>query len=1189
MIRRGRRRLRGKSRQRTDAARHARLESLEARSLLSISLLGGLVGVESNVAIVQGAASTRPADLIAQSAHDEPGSEEAMDPNAPEFVLHHGDTIPNFAQNPDRISIASGSWFHPATWSGGVVPQAGEVVQIGGGTTVVYDAVSDVAIRAVGVNPGAHLKFATHVNTRLVVSELMVLAGAHLEIGSEAEPVASNVTAEIVIADQPLDLARDPRQFGAGVLGFGKVEIFGDAKSRTWVRLGAEAHAGDLRLELPETVTGWHAGDTLVLPDSRQVHSSLVEAFEKGTGGWSPQWEEVVIDHVEGTTVWLTAPLQYDHLGARSADGTLDRSPHAALLDRNVIVRSENPQGTRGHVLMTERAEVDIRYARFSDLGRTDAFRSLDNTTFDQEGNVTHIGTNQIGRYSLHMHHLIGPHNPTNEGYQFRLVGNAIDAGRKWGVTVHATSFGLVQDNVGYDIDGAAFVTENGTEIENEFLRNIAIRVEGVGTENNDAAQAGEYGRAGSGYFFRRSGNIIRDNVAANADFAGFSFFGQYVTDVTFPLFRGADPHDAAETYKRRYSPPGVFAANEAYGAMTHGLDIASPNANGRDGRIDPISFDDMVVWHAHKRSINSFNTDFVTLARPVVLGDVTTFENYDARRPTTGIAVDRGLNADLRVIDARIEGQTYGITTPRSGGGSDHGTVIEGGLLQNYVNLRIPSAARGSIGNAMDVRNVRFRALTFRSGTVGPLGDIERPYNIFMEYVGEGHHMDLGGNSNGNLVVSDVVTIYDYEQIPGNDFRVYYIQQRGDFVVPQTSAQFIAAPVPGLTNTQLWAQHSLAIAGAVAPSSGQLSHPEIFGLAFSLLPSSPSFSIAGPASGIRGQPRPFTFALEGQSDSYRFDVDWNGDTLVDESVVASEAVTVAHIFPEVGVYHVSVVASPIGGGESLVANHTIAIASAALQPDVARPERMNLVVGGTLQADEIDVRSGGPGEVLVTTGPANDRRVDTYQGVTGRVLVYGQAGSDVLTAEMLSSLRAELCGGEGDDRLTGGSAADLLLGGPGNDYIRGGAGNDRLDGGPGDDRLEGGTGNDVIQGGAGNDTLYGDAGADILVGGYGQDRLIGGDGDDLLIGGVLQASNEMAAIRAEWTSDRQYIDRVTNLRGMGTGPRSNGNVFLRSGERLIDDGAVDHLMGEAGADWHVAALNDIVTGLEIGEVLPTF
>ena len=45
--------------------------------------------------------------------------------------------------------------------------------------------------------------------------------------------------------------------------------------------------------------------------------------------------------------------------------------------------------------------------------------------------------TNQFGRYPLHIHHLMGPVNTANSGYQFRPVSNAAVDGRKWPLTLH--------------------------------------------------------------------------------------------------------------------------------------------------------------------------------------------------------------------------------------------------------------------------------------------------------------------------------------------------------------------------------------------------------------------------------------------------------------------------------------------------------------------------------------------------------------------------------------------------------------------------------------------------------------------------------------------------------------------------------------------------------------------------------
>lgn len=379
-----------------------------------------------------------------------------------------------------------------------------------------------------------------------------------LQIGEATQPILPQVTAEIVIADQALDFENDPSQFGTGLISLGKVTIHGSVLNQTWTRLSVEPKAGDTVLVVSQPDPTWQAGDTLVLPDTRQVPTSQTQQF--ASGYLPPHWEKVTIDRVVGDQVFLTQPLEFDHLGARDADGTVKLLPHVAILDRNVIIRSENPDGTRRHVLFAARADVDIRYARFQDLGRTDAFRDLDNTTFDDAGNVTHIGTNQIARYAVHFHHVIGPENPTNTGYQFELVGNTVDGGRKWAVTVHDSSYGLVNENVVYDAQGAGFVTEDGSEIENVFRDNIAIRIVGTHFDGYSGTQEGDYGRGGSGFWFRRGGNLVAGNVAADSSYAGFVFSGYFNTGtVTLPLFRGAMKHVDGQGYAAELNPASFF------------------------------------------------------------------------------------------------------------------------------------------------------------------------------------------------------------------------------------------------------------------------------------------------------------------------------------------------------------------------------------------------------------------------------------------------------------------------------------------------------------------------------------------------------------------------------------------------------------------------------------------------------
>src|SRR5262249_32185097 len=153
------------------------------------------------------------------------------------------------------------------------------------------------------------------------------------------------------------------------------------------------------------------------------------------------------------------------------------------------------------HTLFTRSADVDIRYVLFQQLGRTT------NADLDPV-------TNHIGRYSLHMHHIKGPLPIPADGYQFTLKGNAVDGDTdgvrsKWGITIHDSHYGLIEDNVVYNVAGSGIVTEDGSESYNVFQRNFVMRISGTGARLDG-------GRDGVGFWFRGPNNYIRDNVATD-------------------------------------------------------------------------------------------------------------------------------------------------------------------------------------------------------------------------------------------------------------------------------------------------------------------------------------------------------------------------------------------------------------------------------------------------------------------------------------------------------------------------------------------------------------------------------------------------------------------------------------------------------------------------------------------------
>src|SRR2546426_2746026 len=251
--------------------------------------------------------------------------------------------VPDFCVSRTITSVSSGPWSNPATWCPGRVPAAGEVVRIAAGTTVTYDALADASIACVGVE-GA-LRFRSDINTRLRVGTLLVKPSGELTVGTAASPIGPSATTEIIIANQPLNTSIDPSQFGTGLIGFGKVTMHGAAKTPTFTRIANEPRTGQTTLTVAGPVSGWRVGDRIVLPDTRQLTAN--ERF----AAIRPQFEDFTIAALSGAQVTLNRAITYNHDGARNAQGVLELLPHIGNLSRNVVIRSENPAGTRGHTI----------------------------------------------------------------------------------------------------------------------------------------------------------------------------------------------------------------------------------------------------------------------------------------------------------------------------------------------------------------------------------------------------------------------------------------------------------------------------------------------------------------------------------------------------------------------------------------------------------------------------------------------------------------------------------------------------------------------------------------------------------------------------------------------------------------------------------------------------------------------
>ncbi|MFO0946520.1 MAG: PKD domain-containing protein [Planctomycetota bacterium] len=362
---------------------------------------------------------------------------------------------------------------------------------------------------------------------------------------------------------------------------------------------------------------------------------------------------------------------------------------------------------------------------------------------------------------------------------------------------------------------------------------------------------------------------------------------------------------------------------------------------------------------------------------------------------------------------------------------------------------------------------------------------------------------------------------------------------------------------------------------------------------------SGPAASVSGASTVIRGMEAVFTLYASDpspvdQAASFTFNIDWDGDGSVDQTVNGSSGTQVTHVFANKGHFAVKVSATDKDGNTGGIGSFDVDANAFGLVVD---GDDVHLVYFGSAGDDHVEFEQID--EITISVHSLMDdgvsvNLVESVSGVTGVVIAVGAGGDDQLVATGLITKTAYFLGGIGNDTLRGGSADDQLFGEDDVDDVFGGLGHDLVDGGGGDDLLYGewenpekGTvfGIDTILGGDGNDTIhgdgdggegtidliYGDAGDDLIYGDgnvgkkTATDTIHGGLGNDTIYGDSDGGESAADLIHGEEDNDVIFAD------GSEGGDTANDTVFGGSGDDILygdgGEGASDSLMGEAGND----------------------
>jgi hypothetical protein len=609
-------------------------------------------------------------------------------------------------------------------------------------------------------------------DTTVRFTHLLILPGGRLEAGTAADPLQRR--AEFVVRDVPLDVHRDPYQWGNGIVNFGTQTRVGLRKT-TFTETVGDVSAGATSLTLAEIPEGWQVGDELLLPDTRQPAARTPIRRE------SP----VTIASISGATVTLSKPLDFEHLAIRDPDGRLILRPRVANFTRNIVLRSENPQGTRGHTVnMGPAASWDIRYNQFVGLGRTQA-ADLDNTEVDDSGRVVRIGTNQIAKYASHDHHT-GTSLATRS-----TVGNAFQGtgGAKWAHVVHASHDTLVEDNVCADFQAGCFVTEDGYEVRNVLRHNLAAYSPGNGrsTRANTTPRTGNSpGGEGSGFWLRGVANTFDRNESWNNK-NGFNLFNtQHVgVGTEVPAERGGGPEVVYDRRRLAANVPVSFTGNVSAANGSTGFEYWS---------MRPFAAVALTAAHNGARQLWAVNSQ----NNSVQLRDVTMIA---AGGSTKCIDTSQAYTSSLEVDGGMIKGCAFGV---------DRGGAIEGVILRDL-----------EMQNRINVRYTGFPGMSlFENVLHSPLGDHPKQYFVFGTAAGDwqpDEPLPINGRALWAAQRGSAHVIRNW-QGTGQDYRVFTRHQlRSAHAWPsRVAAARWFTPVEGLSMGESWDRYGLAFLGDV-------------------------------------------------------------------------------------------------------------------------------------------------------------------------------------------------------------------------------------------------------------------------------------------------------------------------------------------------------------------------------------
>lgn len=232
------------------------------------------------------------------------------------------------------------------------------------------------------------------------------------------------------------------------------LHVVGRTLRRTWSLLASPAESGASSIALlhdPREM-GWQVGDRLMLAPTSSGSQGTADSAE-------------IVGFGARNTVVLSAPLAASYAASfhpGSGPG------HGRPLSAEVIHLSRNVVFTGDDLTLVEPCAASTLGAQSCTMG-LHIIQMYGGTMRLEHLRVEKCGQRGLeGKYCMHLHAV-------GECAQCSLHGNAIEMSHQRGIVVHGTHRAAVTHNVLADVRGAGIYVEDGNEMHNRFLYNVAV------------------------------------------------------------------------------------------------------------------------------------------------------------------------------------------------------------------------------------------------------------------------------------------------------------------------------------------------------------------------------------------------------------------------------------------------------------------------------------------------------------------------------------------------------------------------------------------------------------------------------------------------------------------------------------------------------------------------------------------